>query len=1055
MMIKEATRNPHLRSFRAVFACSGGFFLLLLMGQLASAAVKMHGLFTSGMILQRNKPAAVYGTANLGEVVTVQFAGQRKVGTADATRRWKVMLDPMDASTTGRTMTVTSSGGSNLSLTDILVGDIWILGGQSNMDHPFMLYEIAKQDIVGINNNQIRLFRTDHSKGKLAPQTEVVPHASYGGKWRNADQTYLNMFSPAGYYMADRLNRELNVPIGMIHAALGSTNIESWLPAFLVESTPEYEFMIGSQWPSNVMLQAEIDAGDEMARRGTSGLYNYTIAPLREFSFKGFAWYQGESNSRRPWAYRQALQDLITAWRQDFGNPNAPFLVVEIAPYGGYEYERAAWLREAQSLARQLPHTGYVTTVDIGEFVDIHPAAKKAVGERLAYAALEMDGLDYQGQPPSYQSMTLVGNTIEIDFSGATALSTKEVRMNRDPNLPVGEDPNAYVVPAGKVAGFEICAADQVFVTADAVISGGKVIVSAPGIHNPVAARYAWKNFPLANLTAEDGRVVPPFRTDDFVSPFHPPAFEIAQFKATTSIGAAFSASMPATDPNGGPLSYSMVSFDGPGANWLSIHPTSGEISGMPTTQGDFTWVISVRDQAFNDANSFNVAYATVEVTVGPFVADPDSFVYPTLISTSAGQFNSSTGIEKLVNAGFTSSSGFDDADGPLSDSYVSVSIANGLSLPAGIMMTFDEPMTLDAFHLWNHGAVSGNKGQQSFGVKDFSLEFYSDTAATKLIRSVTGLSAAAAPLTGAIPSQTFVFAEIQGVQAVKWIIASNYGGSFVAAREIAFHGSPYSPPPPAPLLYPLPASTTGGQFNSSTGIEKLVNAKFASASDFDSDSNGLDDSYVSISDANGLTYPVTLMMTFASAMDLSGFYLWNHANNNLADQTKFGVNGFDLELYNDTAATVLIRRFTGLSAAKAPQTGSIPAQIFTFDRVDGVRSIKMIVHSNHGGAFLAIREIALGAAPRMTASLSSFTYDRVTGESEVCISGAANTIYKLVEAADLDFANPDRNPISLTGATVGTLNGNQVTTDGSGKATVQFNLGAGLRRTFIRGERP
>ena len=1027
--------------------------MLLLTANLASAAVQMHGLFTNDMILQRNEQVAVYGTANVAEVVTVQFAGQTKVGAADAQGRWKVLLDPMAASSTGRTMTVTSTGGSNLSLMNILVGDIWILGGQSNMEIPFSFYNIAKQDIVGVNNNQIRLYRADLSKGKLAPQTEVVPHASLGGKWQNATQTYLNSFSPAGYYMADRLNKVLGVPIGLIHAALGSTNIESWLPGFLVSSTQEYEFMTGSQWPSNVMSQAEIDAGAEMALRGTSGLYNYTVAPLRQFSFKGFAWYQGESNSRRPWTYRREMTDLITAWRQDFGDPNAPFLVVEIAPHGGYNYERAAWLREAQSLARTLPHTGYVTTVDIGEFVDIHPQAKKAVGDRLAYTALEMDGLAYKGQPPSYKSMTVVGSTIEIDFNGATALSTKEVRMNHDPDLPIGQDPNAYVVPAGTVAGFEICAADQVFVAANAVISGGKVIVSAPGISNPVAARYAWKNFPLANLTAGDGRVVPPFRTDNFVGPFHPPAFDTALLTAATSLGAAFSASMPATDPNGGPLSYALVSFDGPGANWLSVHPTTGEISGVPTTQGDFTWVVSVRDQAFNDANSFNVAYATVEVSVGPFVGDPGSFVYPTPVSTSAGQFNTGTGIEKLVNAGFTSSSDMDDADGPLGNSYVSL----GNSSSATITMTFDAPKNLSAFHLWNHGAVSGNNGQQSFGVEDFSLEFYSDTAATALIRSVTGLSAAVAPATGAIPSQTFVFAEVQGVQAVKWVITSNHGGGFVAAREIAFHGSPYSPPPPPPPpLYPTPVSTTGGQFSISTGIDKLVNMGFTSASDVDSDAGGPGNSYTSLSKPNGLTFPVTITMTLPSPTDLTAFYLWNHANNNLAAQTNFGVNGFDLEFYSDTGATAPIRSITGLSAAKAPQTGPIPAQIFSFNRVDGVRAVKLVIQSNHGGDFLAIREIAFGAAPVLTLTLSSFTYNPISGDAEVSISGAANTNYKLVEAADLDFATPDRDPVPLTGATVGTLDGNEVTTDSSGKATVQFNLGAGgIGRTFIRGETP
>lgn len=871
-----------LKPARATLAGTIGILLMLLVANPASAAVQMHGLFTSDMILQRNEQVAVHGTANAGEVVTVQFTGQTKVATADAGRRWKVLLDAMPASSTGRTMSVTSNAGSSVSLANILVGDIWILGGQSNMDNPFATYDIAKQDIVGVNKNQIRLFRTDNSKGKRVPQSAVVPHASLLGKWQNATQTHLNSFSPAGYYMADRLNKELGVPIGLIHAALGSTNIESWLPVPLVESTREYEFMTGNQWPSNVMSQAEITAGDEMARRGTSGLYNYTVAPLRGFGFKGFVWYQGESSSRRPWVYRRQLTDLITSWRQDFGKSNAPFLIVEIAPHGAqYDYERAAWLREAQSLARTLPNTGYVTTVDIGEFTDIHPQAKKPVGERLAYTALEMDGLAYKGQPPSYRSMKVAGNTLEIDFNGVTALSTKEVRMNHDPNLPVGLDPKAHVVPAGTVAGFELCGADQVFVAANAVISGAKVIVSAPGVGNPVAARYAWKNFPLANLTAGDGRPVPPFRTDDFVGPFHPPVFDTGKFTSTVDRDAVFEASMSATDPNGGPLSYKVVGFDGPAADWLSIDPVTGAISGRPVVEGAYHWVVSVRDQAFNDPNSFNVAYADMHLKVGP----PGS------------------------------------------------------------------------------------------------------------------------------------------------------------AR--------------ADFIHPTPASTDAGIFNSSTDIHKLVNMGFSSTADVDTDAGGIGNSYVSLNTTNGLTFPVTLLFTLSSAADLTAFYLWNHANNNRADQPTFGVNGFDLEFYSDTAATVPIRSITGLSATKAPQTGEIPAQAFTFSPVGNVRAVKWVIRSNHGGAFLAAREIAFGAVPAVTLTLSSFTYDPVSGDAEVSIAGAANTNYKLVEAADLDFHAPDRDPIPLTRATVGTLDGNEVTTDSGGKATVRFNLGNGAPATFIRGEKP
>ena len=1011
----------------------------------------MHGLFTNDMILQRNEQVAVYGKGNAGEVVTVKFAGQTKVGTANAQGRWKVLLDPMVASSTGRAMTVTSNGGSNLSLTNILVGDIWILGGQSNMEIPFSGYEIAKNDIVGVNKSQIRLFRSDHTKGKLLPQTEVVPHASLGGKWQSATQTYLNSFSPAGYYMADRLNSELGVPIGLIHAALGSTNIESWLPGSLVASTQEYEFMVGSQWPSNVRTQDEITAGAEMARRGTSGLYNYTVAPLREFGFKGFAWYQGESSSKRPWIYRRQLPDLIASWRQDFGDPNAPFLVVEIAPHGGYNYERAAWLREAQAQARGLANTGYVTTVDIGEFDDIHPQDKKSVGDRLAYTALEMDGLAYTGQPPSYKSMKVVGNTIEIDFKGATVLSAKEVRMNKVADLPIGQDPDAYVVPAGTVAGFEICGGDQVFVAADATISGGKVIVSAAGISNPVAVRYAWRNFPMANLTAEDGRPVPPFRTDNFVGPFHPPKFNNPLFAATVNRDDVFADSMAATDPNGDPLTYALASASGPAANWLSIDASTGVISGRPIVEGVYRCVVSVKDKAFNDADSFNVAYATIDLTVGPPRRVQDDFIYPTPVSTDAGQFNPTTGISKLSNMGLSSPLDMDSASvNNLGNSYVTKSIADGLAFPVTITMTFQSPKQLDAFHLWNH-ANNGNATQPLFGVKDFDLRFYGDTAATYLIDEITGLTASKAPQSGSISAQTFSFDRVDAVRAVKMMIHSNHGGEFLAIRELGFNA-----PPPSQFTYAsLGGSTDAGQFNAGTGISKLTNMGFSSCLEVDGDTGGLEKSYVS-SVSTGWTYPVTLTQTFNSPQDLNCFHLWNHANNNRADQATFGVRQFELRFYSDGAATNLIGSVTGLEAVKAPVTGPIPAQSFSFTPMAGVQAVKIVIYSNHGGSFLAVRELGFGAVQDLTANLFDFVYNPANGHAELSINGAPNTAYKLLEAANLDFTAPGQDPVPLVTATRGILDGmvNEVTTDAKGQATVQFNLGM-KSATFIRAEAP
>lgn len=577
----------------------------------------VHGMFTDNMILQRGTNVAVYGTAGAGEAVTVDFAGQTRLATADTNGNWKVLLDPMAASTTPRALTVSKPDSDDLTFSNILVGDVWVISGQSNMDRDFSTYVIAQQEIIGVANDQIRIFRSDNSKGKLTPQTDFVVHPSYDGSWQIAEESYLMSFSPAGYFMAKRLNEELNVPIGIVQAGLGATNIESWLPSWLVASEQAYEFMIGDQWSSNVMDKDEIDAGDEMARRGTSGLYNYVVAPIHGFTFKGFAWCQGESSSRRPYIYRKQMQDLITSWRQDFSMTDAPFLVVEIAPYGGYNYERAAWLRHAQAQALKLPNAGFVSTVDIGEYVDIHPQAKEAVGDRLAYLSLEMDGHPYKGIAPRYSSVVTNGSSIEISFDNVTTqLTTHEVRMNHYKNQPIGQGSNVYVVAASSLEGFEICGADQVFVDADAmVISSNQVSVSAPGVTDPVAVRYAWENFPLANLTHEGGPVIAPFRTDDFVSPFDPPVFNTPVLtESSAGIGMLYSADMSAIDPNGDPVTYSVVSFDGPATDWLTMDPNTGAISGTPTVEGSYHWVVAAKDMAFSDANSFNKVYADIYI---------------------------------------------------------------------------------------------------------------------------------------------------------------------------------------------------------------------------------------------------------------------------------------------------------------------------------------------------------------------------------------------------------------------------------------------------------
>ena len=457
-------------------------------------------LFTSNMVLQRGQNVAVYGTAPPGIEVTLSFAGQTKMVTADQNGKWSVTLDPMLASFTKRTLTVSSSFGSR-SINNVLVGDVWLASGQSNMDHPFSSYN--QLTTTGKDNPNIRLLMSAHNPS-ATPQDVPVLDASHNDSWQECTATYLNSFSPVAYFYGAKLQTDLNVPIGLIESALGGTIAEAWTPA---------SKMLELGYP--VVDPGTIDNNDQ------SVLYNGMIHPFRDFTFKGVIWYQGESNSSRAMEYQTLFSGMIESWRAAFGRGNIPFYFVQLAPYGittsELEGQSWAWLREAQTRTLSVPNTGMAVITDMGEYIDIHPQNKKPVGERLALHALKAEGINVIADSPIYSGMTKNGNQITVSFVNANSgLKTQEVRMNKNPYFLPGTDSQAYVAPASTVAGFKICGADRIFVNANAVISGNQVIVSSPAVSNPIAVRYAWENFPLCNLYSMEGLPVNPFHTDSF-----------------------------------------------------------------------------------------------------------------------------------------------------------------------------------------------------------------------------------------------------------------------------------------------------------------------------------------------------------------------------------------------------------------------------------------------------------------------------------------------------------------------------------------------------------
>lgn len=501
--------------------------LILFANNALSSALKLHGIFTHKMVLQRDTPAAIYGYGLPGDEISVEFAGQKAWLKVSSEGKWKAFLSPLQASFEDRTLIVSSQKENiSIELKDVLVGDVWLASGQSNMARSMRTYDVAKKEITGVENRGIRIFHVDDAVAADEPSYDMQGEKSFQMAWQIAEEKYLMEFSPAGYFMADRLSRDLHVPIGVIHAGLGATEIASWLPHWYVNATPKLAHYLDASYKANQIKDKDLKRNFTSPLRRTSGLYNGIVAPLNEFILKGFIWCQGESNSKSPLLYRSEFPGMIQAWRKDFGQGDLPFLFVEIAPHGDVSWDGTgqfkAFLREAQSQALSLPNTGMVTTVDIGEFLDIHPQDKRTVGERLARLSMELEGLAIEGKPvkaspPRYRSMTRVGSEIEISFDRADeGLHTQRVAMNHDKGHAIGKGPNVYIVEQGEVKGFTISGKDRHFVEANVVIKGSTIFVSSDQVTAPVAVRYAWSNFPLANLATKDARPVPPFRTDNF-----------------------------------------------------------------------------------------------------------------------------------------------------------------------------------------------------------------------------------------------------------------------------------------------------------------------------------------------------------------------------------------------------------------------------------------------------------------------------------------------------------------------------------------------------------
>jgi sialate O-acetylesterase len=526
-------------------------FVLVFSTMSTYADVTLNGVFAEHMVLQRDMPVAVYGTAEPGEQVTIAFAGQSKSATAGKDGAWSVKLDAMKVSAVPAAMTV--SGKNKLTLNDILVGDVWVCSGQSNME--WVLGACNRpEDLKQANFPLIRLFQI---RGVVSPnlRTEVSCFP-----WAPCTPQSVENFPAVGFYFGRKVHQETGIPLGLIRSAQGGTAIEPWTPYAGLALIPELakdketldqqlktylEKLTGMQPKFDAYLtqarkalssNAELPAPPEFpaypisnnAPQGWNCLYNGYIHPLTRFAIKGVLWYQGESNCYNADTYFQKQRALIGGWRKAWNQGDFPFYFVQLANYGNPDTIAGAddggWakLRMAQLKSLAITNTGMAVAIelaDIGNPNDVHAKNKKDVGERLSLWALAKDygkkNLVYSG--PLYKSMKIEGSKIRITFDSVGSGLTVATKKGYDPMVKepqgslkkfaiAGEDPSS---PGGSAV------ASRKWVWAEAVIDGKTVVVSSPSVPKPVAVRYAFASNPDGcNLYNNEGLPASPFRTD-------------------------------------------------------------------------------------------------------------------------------------------------------------------------------------------------------------------------------------------------------------------------------------------------------------------------------------------------------------------------------------------------------------------------------------------------------------------------------------------------------------------------------------------------------------
>ena len=492
--------NRQLFRFFLLFTSSFAFALQ------AFADVKLPALMSDGMVLQQGADVPLWGWADEGEVVTVQFLDQKVSATAKE-GKWMLKLKQLKA---GGPFTLTVIGKNKIELQNVLIGEVWICSGQSNMQWNLKNTVDGDAEIAKATYPKIRLFTVPRLESE-SPQKDVK------AVWRDCSPETVAAFSAVGYYFGRDLHKARNVPIGLINNAVGGSPAESWAAEEVLKGDSEYkqfhsEYAAKMEQYQKAMDKFKEDSEKAKAEGKTaprapgkpwmpSGLYNGMLAPLAPYAVKGAIWYQGESNATRAYQYRRLFPTMIRNWRSLWGEGDFPFLFVQLAAFGpnSPKLGESDWaeLRESQTMTlTTVPKTGMALAIDFGEEKDIHPRKKEPVGARLALAARAIaygEKLVYSG--PIYDSMKVENEKAILNFKHTGG---------------------GLEVRDGELKGFLIAGEDKVWHEAKAEVKGKHVVVSSAEVTKPVAVRYGWAKFPACNLYNKEGLPASPFRTDDW-----------------------------------------------------------------------------------------------------------------------------------------------------------------------------------------------------------------------------------------------------------------------------------------------------------------------------------------------------------------------------------------------------------------------------------------------------------------------------------------------------------------------------------------------------------